>query len=368
MSESKPAGVFVQLLTAELQALKRTATTMRFRDGQVIFNQGDPGDGIYVVEEGGVEIAALLPGHERHFLSRIPTGGFFGEMAVLDEEPRSASASAIDDTVLSFIPAAEMWSALERSPKLLMSLMRECNQRMRQIDRRFLDEILQAERLALVGRFAQSIVHDFKNPLNMIGFAADVAAGDDASAEARSFAKQTIRKQVDRLANMINELLDYTRGSSGSVARKPVDFHAFIHDAVREIRPEVEARNVGLESENQPPQLQVAIDQKRLLHVLFNLINNALDVLPAGGRITLRFYFDDREVTTEIEDTGPGIPPEIVERIFDPFVTHGKKHGTGLGLAICKRIVGDHQGHIHARSEPGRGAVFSFSLPRCGAP
>jgi signal transduction histidine kinase len=69
------------------------------------------------------------------------------------------------------------------------------------------------------------------------------------------------------------------------------------------------------------------------------------------------------EIVTEIEDTGPGIAPEIIERLFEPFATHGKEHGTGLGLSICKRIIEEHRGWIVTRNEPGRGAIFTFGLP-----
>ncbi len=100
------------------------------------------------------------------------------------------------------------------------------------------------------------------------------------------------------------------------------------------------------------------------MHVLYNLINNAIDVMPEGGKITLRFNTNEAEVTTEIEDSGPGVAPEIASRLFEPFATHGKAHGTGLGLAISKRIIEDHKGRIFIRSEPGRGAVFCFALPR----
>ncbi len=364
MTEMKSAGVFAQLLAAELHALKRTAAIRHYQPGEVIFHQGDPGDGMYVVEKGDVEITAVVSGDQSRQLSMIPTGGFFGEMAVLDEQPRSATAKAATETVLSFIPAAAMWSALERSPKLLMALMREFSQRMRQIDERFLDEVLQAERLALVGRFAQSIVHDFKNPLNMIGFAADTAASEDASPEMRSEARAIVRKQVNRLAGMINELLEFTRGSSASNACRPHDYRAFIQEALSEIRAEAEERNVSVDCENEPPNVVLALDQTRLLHVLYNLINNAIDMMPRGGKVTLRFNLCDAEVTTEIEDTGPGIAPEIAARLFQPFATHGKTKGTGLGLSICRRIIEDHRGRIFARSEPGRGAVFTYCLPR----
>jgi signal transduction histidine kinase len=85
--------------------------------------------------------------------------------------------------------------------------------------------------------------------------------------------------------------------------------------------------------------------------------------MPDGGKIYLRFQQDAKEVVTEIEDTGPGIPPEIADKLFEAFATHGKKHGTGLGLSICKKIVEDHGGRIWARNEPNRGAVLAFALP-----
>ena len=97
--------------------------------------------------------------------------------------------------------------------------------------------------------------------------------------------------------------------------------------------------------------------------MFYNLIHNATDAMSSGGKIYMRFELTDREVITEIEDSGPGIAPEIADRLFDAFATFGKAHGTGLGLSICKKIVEDHQGKIFARNEPGRGAIFSFTLP-----
>jgi signal transduction histidine kinase len=234
----------------------------------------------------------------------------------------------------------------------------------REFDRRFIDEVLQAERLALVGRFAQSIVHDFKNPLNIIGFAAELAAGEGVAAEHRVEAKIQINRQVERMTNMINELLEFSRGSSRSVTLEPTDYRDFVQEFLKEIEPEAAEKYVKIECQNPPPTIALALDRARLLHVFHNLINNAIDVMPGGGTITLRFRVEDREIVTELEDTGPGLAPEIEPQLFQPFATHGKKHGTGLGLSICKRIIEDHRGHIHARNEPGRGAVFSFTLPR----
>jgi signal transduction histidine kinase len=85
--------------------------------------------------------------------------------------------------------------------------------------------------------------------------------------------------------------------------------------------------------------------------------------MPDGGTIKLRFSQTDKHVTTEIEDTGKGVAPEIEPRLFEAFASYGKAQGTGLGLSICKKIVEDHSGKITSRSEPGHGAIFSFTLP-----
>ena len=85
--------------------------------------------------------------------------------------------------------------------------------------------------------------------------------------------------------------------------------------------------------------------------------------MPGGGRITLRFFIEAAYLVTEIEDEGPGINPEIRERLFQPFATFGKAHGTGLGLSICQRIIQDHKGSISIRDQPDHGAIFHIRLP-----
>ena len=104
-------------------------------------------------------------------------------------------------------------------------------------------------------------------------------------------------------------------------------------------------------------------DPRRLRRIFFNLVHNATDAMQNAGIIFVGFELKPGEIVTEIEDTGPGIAREVADKLFQPFATHGKAHGTGLGLSICKKIAEDHGGRISARSEPGRGAIFSFTLP-----
>lgn len=111
------------------------------------------------------------------------------------------------------------------------------------------------------------------------------------------------------------------------------------------------------------PAVMVQVEPQRLSRLIYNLVNNAVEMMQPGGTVTIRARVEDGILINEVEDTGPGIAPEIAARLFEPFATHGKQNGTGLGLSICKKIVEDHEGKIFARSEPGRGATFVFTLP-----
>jgi len=357
--------LFAGLDTGELRAVKQIAQERAFATGEQVFKQGDPGDGVYFVTDGLVQISTVVGESERRVLTRIQPGDFFGEMAVVDNEPRSASATAEQDTLLWLIPKEEMLDLMRRCPRIAINLVREFSHRMREFNRHYVQELLQAERLTLVGRFARSIVHDFKNPLNIIGLSAEMAAMDIATVAMRQSAKVRIRKQVDRLSNMINELLEFTRGAQVSAVLAEADFAAFLLPLVEEIRSEVSIKNVTVELVNRPPSVPLLMDPARLTNVFYNLAHNAVDaMMPDGGKIMLRFALSESEVVTEIEDTGPGIAPEIAGRLFEAFATYGKAQGTGLGLSICKRIIQDHGGQITARSQAGHGAVFAVSLPR----
>jgi len=310
-----------------------------------------------------VEISVPVSPQTRLVFSQIGPGDLFGEMAVLEDKPRSATAVAREPTTLYFLPRDEMLKRVNHSPALALALLREISNRLREFNHQYLREVLQAERLSVVGRFAGSIVHDLKNPLNIIGLTAEVSGMPHAKPELRQKAATEIRRQVDRISDLVGEILEFTRGPQTDLVLTSMDYAGFIQDVVEEMRPETALKGVTLEVESPLPQVRVLLNPKRLHRVFYNLIHNACDAMPKGGKVFIRARSAPTEVVTELEDTGPGIPAEVAGRLFQPFATHGKLHGTGLGLSICKRIVEDHQGWITARTAPGRGAVFCFGLP-----
>ncbi len=353
--------LFRNLTPVELAALRLIAQVKVIPAGQEIFLEGAPGDGVYFVKSGLVEIS--VGKSSRHVLSRLGPGEIFGEMSIIEHRPRSANASAAVASEVYFLPRGEMLSFIERSPGLAFALLQQISQRLRAFNQLHQRELVQAESLAVIGKFAQGIVHDLKNPLSIIGLSAEMFNMQGISPEIRAKAPARIRKQVERISDMVSDILVFTQGARRDVELKPGDFRAFVLELVGDLRSEAEMRSVQLEMQNVPPPVNVLFDPRRLSRVFFNLAGNATDIMLNGGKIFLRFSVTENEIVTELEDTGPGIPPEMADKMFQPFATHGKTKGTGLGLSICKKIVEEHGGGISARSEPGRGAIFSFTLP-----
>jgi signal transduction histidine kinase len=356
-------ALFRGLSPEQLRALHLIARERHFAPQNVIFREGDPGDGVYFVKEGLVEISSLVGGNTRRTLSQLGPGEIFGEMAVIEHRPRSATAIAAKDTDVYFLPRGEMLSFIERSPALALGLLQYISHRLRDFDQVYLREVVQAERLAVVGNFARSIVHDLKNPLTIISLSAEMFDRPEVRPEARTQAQTRIRRQVERISDLVSDILIYTEGKRVDVDVKPSNYHTYVMELITELRAEVEPKDGRIQLQNEPPAVLVQFNPRRLSRVFHNLVHNAADMMPGGGVITLRFKSDGKEIVTEIEDTGPGIAPEIADKLFEAFATFGKAHGTGLGLSICKKIIEDHSGRIWARNEPGRGAVFAFALP-----
>jgi len=356
--------LFQGLPVAELESLRQATRERTYGMGETIFKQGDPGDGIYVVKSGEVQIAVVASSGELRVVSKLKAGELFGEMAVIDSEPRSASALAGETTTVYFISRSDLLEMMHRAPQLTMGLMREISGRLRDFNRQYIHEVLDAERLALVGRFASAIVHDLKNPLHVISLSAELAAAPSATPDSRNTSRTRISKQVERINTMLTELLEYARGpNTASCLLGRVNYPEFIQHVIEDIRQEMAARGVTVQIEGVVAPVTVQVNTQRLSRVFYNLCGNAADATGSGGKIFVRVKMAGDQVLTEIEDNGGGIPPEIADKLFQPFVTFGKSNGTGLGLTISKKAIEESKGKMTAKNSIKGGAVFSFTLP-----
>jgi len=195
-----PSNVlFATLASDEIDLLCHQGQVLTFAAQACVFKAGDPATGLYLVLGGLVEISALVGAASQKVLAQVGEGDFLGEMALLESAPRSANATAVKDSRLMFIPKQAVLELLRASPRFSLTMMREVCHRMRGINERFVEEFVQAERLALVGRFARSLVHDFKSPLAIIGMSMELAAMEGAAPETLYTTKTDVRKQLDKL-------------------------------------------------------------------------------------------------------------------------------------------------------------------------
>ncbi|MEW5874278.1 MAG: HAMP domain-containing sensor histidine kinase [Candidatus Zixiibacteriota bacterium] len=218
------------------------------------------------------------------------------------------------------------------------------------------------ERLAVIGKMASTIIHDFKTPMQVIRTSAELSAGDALPAVKRAEYGRMIERELDRMVDMAQELLEFARGDR-RMARCVVDIDTFLADAVASWRQIAAKSGIEVRFDADAPATVVSIDKDKIHRALNNIVVNAMEVLGREGKITISTRAADQRVTIRIADTGPGIPEEIRQTIFEPFATFGKAQGTGLGLAMARKAVEDHQGAIRVDSAPGTGTTFSITLP-----
>ncbi len=234
--------------------------------------------------------------------------------------------------------------------------------------RRSREQVIRADRLGTLGTLAAGLAHEINNPLTSIHTFLSLAPAkrseDDDEFWGDYHALAT--REVERIRGLVASMERLARGGSGDGARREAcDAREVAEAAARLLAREAKKAGVALELEHDPatPKLWAARDQVH--QVLLNLILNAIHAAGRGGHVTVRVVPSEVGVAIEVEDDGPGIGAEDLERIFDPFyTTKDPDGGTGLGLTICQQLVANHDGSIEVRSHPDQGATFRVLLPR----
>lgn len=233
-------------------------------------------------------------------------------------------------------------------------------------------DITELKRLERIRKdFVANVSHELRTPIASIkGYAETLL---DGALQDPQHAKEFIRiiyENSDRLAKLIEDLLDLSKIESGKmkIAFLPVDIADAFQRAVAVIANQASSKAISIQSTIPAELPKVLADETRLSQVFVNLLDNAVKYTPEKGTVTVTVSVKDRFVQVDITDTGPGIPPNDLSRIFERFYRVDKAHsrelgGTGLGLSIVKHIVQIHGGSVWAESEPGAGSTFSFTIP-----
>ncbi|MEJ2535745.1 MAG: ATP-binding protein [Calditrichia bacterium] len=223
------------------------------------------------------------------------------------------------------------------------------------------ERIIKQERLFTVGQMMSTIVHDLRSPLNTISGFMELMLEKETSAKERNEYSDIIRLEIQSIANMTREILDFAKGKTSILPRK-----ISVVDIIKRFQMQVEQlfRNteILLKFESESKRLIYA-DAEKITRVLYNIAKNAKEALKGKGEFLFRSFDANGEVVFQITDNGPGIPEEIRDRLFESFVTSGKESGTGLGLAIAKKIIDEHEGIIEIKSAKNKGTTIFIKIP-----
>ncbi|HEX6626940.1 MAG TPA: HAMP domain-containing sensor histidine kinase [Gemmatimonadaceae bacterium] len=211
------------------------------------------------------------------------------------------------------------------------------------------------------------VAHDLRNPLNLLMMTTQILAETQPSGERREQLIGVMQRAARRMNRLIEDLLEVVRQESGHMKLdfEDVSVASLIEQTAEMFQPTAVEKGVTLTAEACPPELMVRADAERIMQVLSNLVGNALKFVPHGGTVVLRCRNLGTEAMFTITDSGPGIAPEDLGRLFEKFWQRRRtdKRGVGLGLSIARGIVEAHSGRIWAESTIGVGSTFYFTLP-----
>ncbi len=223
-------------------------------------------------------------------------------------------------------------------------------------------QLIQAEKLSSIGLLAAGVAHEVNTPLAVISTYAQMLARQISGDETKARMLEKIAKQTFRASEIVNSLLNFSRTSQTEFGE--VDLNRIIQETISLIEPQLRKAGIELELSLAAGLPPIKGNAGRLQQVFLNLFLNARDAMEEGGKLRVRSFVSDGSVQVDVADTGKGIPPEILSRIYDPFfTTKPAKRGTGLGLSVTYGIVREHGGTIEVESLPGAGTCFHLDFP-----
>jgi two-component system, NtrC family, sensor histidine kinase PilS len=233
--------------------------------------------------------------------------------------------------------------------------------------RRLEREVRMQDRLAAVGRLAAAIAHEIRNPLTSIAGSVSMLSEIPELSKEHHQLLQIVTRESERLNSIITDFLAYSRGKQYQFNR--VDLLPLLEDTLTLLEHRLTTQKTGIRIEKKysPKQALVLADGDKIKQVFWNFCENAVRAMKDGGTLTISVESVGEDWQISFADTGPGISPQLTEKIFEPFQSQFEG-GTGLGLAIVYQIVQAHEGKVWARSKPGQGSVFVLRLRRSSAP
>ncbi len=346
----------------EARKLCEIAKIEKFSDQEIVFNEGDTPDYLYLILKGKIEFRKKTKSHQYQVIATAKTNDYFGEFSILDGQPRSACAVAIKTVKLAKISRYHLLESLKAARgNVTLKLFSKMTQYLRATTDQYVNQVVHKEKMETIGEMVSTILHDFRSPFTGIQLASAMMKEAHSDEDTQEWCN-LISMQIQRMLNMAEEVLEFSKGSA-TLEFSPVKFRHLMQKFEKLNRIYFQSHQVNFSWDIQG-EIVIQADEDKLIRVLQNLIINAIEAFekPAGTIRVIGIPYDNWAEITIIDD-GPGIPENIQDQLFEAFVTHGKRSGTGLGTTIVKSIIEAHGGEIKFQSIPNQGTTFKICLP-----
>ena len=261
----------------------------------------------------------------------------------------------------SFSSVEKLSGYLKISNRKLISLKKNLESKVEERTKELKEK---SSRIELVGRMTSMIVHDLKNPISsIIGFA-ELADDSDIGKETRSSYLKTIEIEAYRLSDMSHDILDFVKGEF-KIKKEMILVKSFLEEIQKFIYPDIKQFNINLTIDIKYYGIAY-LDTDRMRRVILNIFSNSVDALINSGKdsptFSIKTFEENNFIIIQLGDNGPGISPQIIKSLFQPFATYGKYNGTGLGMAQVKGIIEAHNGTVTFESSE-KGTTFFLKIP-----
>ncbi len=377
------SSIFKDLSEEYILQIAEVVKEVNYKKGEIIFEENTNADAFYIINKGEVEILKKGNTDKEEILAIKKCQDVFGEMAVIDDLPRSATIKAKTNVELLKL-SKDIFNELMKSfPHISIEIARNICSTVRSTNINYIadlekrnkqlknayeklkntqSELIRLEKLSVVGKFASLIIHDIKSPMSNIQAYSELINMNAPDNEAIQKSVKVIIDEVNRMDNMISELLEFSRGEI-KINKTPVNFSALISTMIDTVKEDLKKKNILIIFQIKNDSL-VMLDIDKITRVFFNLISNAEDAILTEGKIIIKVEDDNKWLKWTIQDNGIGMDQKTIQKIFDPFFSFNKKKGTGLGMTIVKSIIESHGGIIKVFSKKDSGTKFEIYFPK----
>ena len=373
--------LFENLSADELSLIAKETVLRGYDAGEVVCEENSDSDSMFLIERGTVDVTK-----DGVSLAELGPGDYFGEMSLITGAPRNATVTTLEPSVLLEISAPVFHVIVERSPQATRNLLITFDSRLRRHNEKVVwqylklkeqyeelenshQRLLLSDKLASVGLLTAGIAHEINNPLFVITGYVDVirqmADSGAVSADELGEIVGKLETASQSIVKLVSGIKTYVRIEDAAPA--PIDLNSAIQESLDLVSFLYRQDHITLEIDFARGHPVILGNLGRLQQVLMNLLSNARDAMETSEEkiITVRTREADRAVVLEISDTGCGIPPDRLERVFARgYTTKPVGKGSGMGLNLVRQMIRDMQGEIDVASGPGGGTTFRVTFPR----